>query len=348
MGSAASINQPPLRDLTPLQVSELLVESYGPYKENIVYQEVDGAYLASLKSDADFAMCAALLDITDDDHIKSLTNDVLNFKNSQDPLYGLPPFPTLGVTLVLLQRLKQLYQDKGWTTTQLSDSFIKPETAPLQSSFDVFMKTNHSVIPHPTIGLTYSQCYASDANIFVSHAWKYEYAELVDAIELFSEENMLSSGEKWSFWIDLFVNDQWNAPNLPYEWWSGDIPFSLILHPPSIHISFTLNITPFNVGTFSSAIGEIGHTMLVLSPWDGPIPLTRAWCLWEILCTIKNKADFTVQLSRSQHASFIETLRNDFEHIQTALCRIDVEQSQAWKSEGQTLAHPYTISHHIL
>ena len=190
------------------------------------------------------------------------------------------------------------------------------------------MKTNHSVTPHPTIGLTYGQCYVSDANIFVSHAWKYQFAELIDAIEVFSEENMLSSGDQWSYWIDLFVNDQWNAPNLPYEWWSG---------------------------TFSSAIGEIGHTMLVLSPWDAPIPLTRAWCLWEILCTITNKADFTVQLSRTQHASFIETLRSDFEYIQTALCRIDVEQSQAWKSEGlsnilasHTPSHPYATFHHTL
>ena len=74
--------------------------------------------------------------------------------------------------------------------------------------------------------------------------------------------------------------------------------------------------------------------MLVLSPWDAPIPLTRAWCLWEILCTIINKADFTVQLSRAQNTSFIETLRSDFEYISTALCRIDVEKSQAWKSEG--------------
>ena len=37
---------------------------------------------------------------------------------------------------------------------------------------------------------------------------------------------------------------------------------------------------------FKSAIAAIGHTVLVLSPWDNPIPLTRAWCLWEIYSTL--------------------------------------------------------------
>ena len=37
---------------------------------------------------------------------------------------------------------------------------------------------------------------------------------------------------------------------------------------------------------FKDAVAQIGHTVLVLSPWDDPIPLTRAWCLWEIYSTL--------------------------------------------------------------
>ena len=54
---------------------------------------------------------------------------------------------------------------------------------------------------------------------------------------------------------------------------------------------------PFSIGyyqvppdwwftTFKVAVASIGHTVLVLMPWDDPIPLTRAWCIWEILSTI--------------------------------------------------------------
>lgn len=69
----------------------------------------------------------------------------------------------------------------------------------------------------------------------MSHAWKYLFVELVDALEQSAE------AATTAFWLDLAVNDQWNAPSLPYEWWTN---------------------------TFRSAVGQIGHTQLVLLPWD--------------------------------------------------------------------------------
>ena len=33
---------------------------------------------------------------------------------------------------------------------------------------------------------------------------------------------------------------------------------------------------------FSNAIEEIGTVLCVMSPWNNPTPLRRAWCLWEI------------------------------------------------------------------
>ena len=135
MGSAASVSQqtPPalLRDLSPLQVSELLGVGYEPYKENIVYQEVDGAYLSSLKTDADFAMCAALLDITDDQHIKSLTNDLTNFKNKQDPLFGTPPVHTLST----YNSLKLLFHLLHTLTHPITQSLSHSLTHSLSHTF---------------------------------------------------------------------------------------------------------------------------------------------------------------------------------------------------------------------
>jgi len=36
--------------------------------------------------------------------------------------------------------------------------------------------------------------------------------------------------------------------------------------------------------TFMEAIKEIGHVYLAADPWDGPVVLTRIWCLWELYC----------------------------------------------------------------
>ena len=273
-------------------------DAYVAYRSLFIENGIDGQFLLKL-DEQNIHRHLSLLGIRDEVHIKTLSYRLLQAKHAKAE--DLPPFPKQGVTLKLLLRMKQLAKDKNWTTTELSDNFIKPETQPMQCSFDVYMKIQYSTTPHPILGLTYDECYEKGpANVFVSHAWRYLFVELVTAIETFTDSHV---GEKWSYWVDLFVNDQWNAPNLPYEWWAG---------------------------TFSSAIGEIGHTMLVLSPWDAPIPLTRAWCLWEILCTIKMKAKLTVQLSSTQQAAFLTTLRNDLDHIMQSLCNIDVQKSEAW------------------
>ena len=231
--------------------------------------------------------------ITKDDDVKSLAMKLIMMR--------LPPFPKRGVSLALLLKMKAMAVEKEWTTNDLSENFIKPETKPMQCSFEEFMRVKHTDTAHPILGLKYSECFMEEATVFVSHAWKYKFGELITAVETFTTEQ--AKTKPWSYWVDAFVNDQWNAPNLPYEWWSG---------------------------TFSSAIGEIGHTMLVLSPWDGPIPLTRAWCLWEILCTIKNKAELTVQLSTNEREAFVSTLRTNYSHIMKAFSKIDVANSEAW------------------
>lgn len=231
---------------------------------------------------------------------------------------SLPPFPKEGVSLLLLQRIRDVSHNE-WTTTDISQNLIKPWTEAKLCSFEELMFQEHQINAHPVLNLTYDQCFGPSAKIFVSHAWKYGFVEFVDCIEsYFQDQNELtdlkelivpdtlqkiSENETVFLWIDLFVNNQWKASSLPYEWWSG---------------------------TFLSAVGDIGHTMLVLSPWDAPIPLTRAWCLWEILSTIKTNSKLTIQLSRSQRSLFQSKLRTDFEYIKTALCKIDVAKSEAF------------------
>ena len=57
------------------------------------------------------------------------------------------------------------------------------------------------------------------------------------------------------FWFDLFTNYQNSVANKDFEWFSS---------------------------TFRNGVREIGQLLLVLSPWNDPIPITRSWCLFEI------------------------------------------------------------------
>ena len=98
------------------------------------------------------------------------------------------------------------------------------------------------------------------------------------------------------------------AGDLPYEWWTT---------------------------TFKESIAEIGTTLLVLSPWNDPVPLTRASCLFEIMCSIEGKAsgavDLQIALPPREHESLREGLEEDFNSIMDALVRINAERATAFK-----------------
>ena len=119
---------------------------------------------------------------------------------------------------------------KGLTTTEVNDKFLKPITLSCQLSYCEMLKSqsNHCI---------------GTAEVFISHAWKYEFLLVMDALEyhLRDEPDII-------IWFDLFSNNQHKAVDLNFDWWCN---------------------------TFKSAIQEFGRTIMVLAPWSNPIPFTR-------------------------------------------------------------------------
>ena len=61
------------------------------------------------------------------------------------------------------------------------------------------------------------ELYIADANIFISHAWRYSFTDvIVDVMEQCEHE---SPG--CYFWFDLFANDQNNVQNRDFDWFCG-------------------------------------------------------------------------------------------------------------------------------
>ena len=73
----------------------------------------------------------------------------------------------------------------------------------------------------------------------------------------------------------------------------------------------------------------IGHTALVLTPWHNPVPLRRAWCLWEIFSTLGQKAELSVCMSDAEMRHFHRALADDVEPVLASLCTIDAETAEA-------------------
>ena len=138
-----------------------------------------------------------------------------------------------------------------------------------------------------------------DAQVFISHAWKYAFLDVVDTLQYHFRDN-----PDTIIWFDLYSNNQHSAPDLDFHWWST---------------------------TFKSAIEQFNHTVLILSPWNDPVPLTRAWCLFEIYCTAACKCRFDVAISPSDQKALIEATSKDAtESINVMLATVDTRKSEAW------------------
>ena len=84
------------------------------------------------------------------------------------------------------------------------------------------------------------------------------------------------------------------------------------------------------------AIGSIGHTVMMLSPWNKPIPLTRAWCLWELYCTHKAGAKFSVCLGPDERRDFEAAIVGD-SAVLNAFSQISVEKAKAGNPRDEAM-----------
>jgi hypothetical protein len=143
------------------------------------------------------------------------------------------------------------------------------------------------------------------ATVFVSHAWQYRANDVLDTLLEYASD-CACPGSQY-FWLDVFCQNQHaDSQDQPLEW---------------------------RYGAVKDRIAAIGTVLLVMTPWDAPIPLKRAWCLWEIYCALEpeqqSKAQLIVRLPASQRADFQEGITDDSSSVLKALAAIDAEQAQA-------------------
>ena len=159
------------------------------------------------------------------------------------------------------------------STTMVCESIVKPATLDRRCAYiDKFRI--HQTVDGGTKPLM------GPASVFVSHAWKYAFGDPVDVMEQYERAHPDSY-----FWFDVFMNNQHKAETRPQSWWST---------------------------TFRLSIKSIGVVLIVMAPWDNPIPISRAWCLWEIICALGQKGVvFSVMLPVAQQDALKEGVLKD-------------------------------------
>ena len=148
------------------------------------------------------------------------------------------------------------------------------------------------------------------ATHFVSHSWRYAFSDLVDVV--MQLEATEPESERVFVWVDILSVNQHRSGVYPEGWWAT---------------------------TFSRAVAEFGHTVLVLTPWDDPVPLKRSWCLWEILATLTGNARLDIRLPTAEAKILEEKMSSarTFGQITDSIDRVDVAQAEAWSPDDQAM-----------
>ena len=89
-----------------------------------------------------------------------------------------------------------------------------------------------------------------------------------------------------------------------------------------------LDVTMNDVKRLGDCVRAVGHTVLLMEPFDNPMPLRRAYCIKEVFHTQASGARFEVVMSAEQQAAFETALVEDFASITKKLSEVDVRKAE--------------------
>ena len=143
--------------------------------------------------------------------------------------------------------------------------------------------------------------HVGEATVFVSWFLDTKIATLLDALAHFLEQKGLPEADTF-FWVCDNVIRQ------------TDVKTDLV------HLG--------------DCVSAIGHTVLLLEPWNDPQPLKRAYCIKEVYHTQASGATFDMVMSTEQQQAFERALvtpygDDSFDSIEASLSRVDVSEVRA-------------------
>jgi len=154
--------------------------------------------------------------------------------------------------------------------------------------------------------------HVGEANVFVSWFLGTPIATLLDALNQFVAQHGLDPTRTF-FWVCDYVIRQ------------TDVAADLV------HLG--------------KCVAAIGHTVLLLEPWDAPVPLKRSYCLKEVVHTQASRAKFELVMSTTQQAAFEAVLggmadygevhREDFDSIVAAISAVNVRTAECRNAKEQ-------------
>ena len=164
---------------------------------------------------------------------------------------------------------------------------------------------------HPELGCTGDSRYIGTATVFVSYVWSYSIHELCDALEQFlAQDQKQFPAESTYFWLDFLCIPQNIKVTLPPDYLAN---------------------------VFGTSIKKIGHTLVVLLPWDKPGVLYRAWCIYEMFLSLSTDTPLSVTWSSSQNRALQNVIRKRPKDALDFINQVDVTNADAREAADKKL-----------
>ncbi|KAJ3038988.1 Kinesin light chain 3 [Rhizophlyctis rosea] len=143
------------------------------------------------------------------------------------------------------------------------------------------------------------------ASWFISHAWQYPFLDLVDAVTTFFSE--LDALETFIF-LDLLSLPQHHRTETITAQWLSDF--------------------------FTNAIFTMKNILAIWSPWNKPITLTRAWCVYELYTgSINDNVNLRIAMPPGEALAFRDSIATDPGVFYGTISSIKSDQTTATKAE---------------
>ena len=143
---------------------------------------------------------------------------------------------------------------------------------------------------------------------FVSHAWKGSFIALEKSISSHCEMSKSVNGDNNNipaFFLDIFVVNQHTPP------WK---------ETPTVGMDYALK-QPIQLSL---------KTLLVMSPFEDPVPLKRAWCIYEVCNTKRLGASLDIAMPEIERKRFVDALKLGEFDFNDWITNIDIEKAGAY------------------
>jgi tetratricopeptide (TPR) repeat protein len=225
-----------------------------------------------------------------------------------DDLQSLPPFSTLGIRFSKIETIFDMLGGrdglKGKSTSEVNALYLKPLT--LASGLALCDQLS---------GIEDGGLVA-EGNWFISHAWSYQFLDVMEAVSLFMENEYPDQDkrEEIIIWFDMFSNSQHSTDKRPFRWWSE---------------------------VFMNAVKKLRNVLMILHPWDEPVTLTRAWCTFEILACELTKSTFRVSMNKAETERFTSmiTKESGIASFHKMLSKVNSMNSKAYMDKDRLAIH---------